>query len=178
MTDDIPNNTETAKPPEKPFHQGTANLKPAQPGEVRNPAGKPKGTLNRKTLFRNMLEAAAVELVKKDQQEALGSEFAPQSIAEQIVANVIIKALRGDMEATTMALDNSFDKLADNVNHTGNMSMQQIVKQVQEMPKAGIPDIDDLPPSPLTQAKQCLMHPSTSTQPAPNILLPKLPPQK
>jgi hypothetical protein len=35
------------------------NLKPVQPGEVRNPKGKPKGTRNRSTIAKEVLEILA-----------------------------------------------------------------------------------------------------------------------
>lgn len=118
MSEDTENKPQA--PEAQPFHQGTANLKPFQPGQSGNPAGKKKGTLNRKTLFTKALEMAAAAKANEEQRRTLGEEHAPETIADQIVARLVIDALAGDKTAISMLLDGSMDKVAEKSEVTGN----------------------------------------------------------
>lgn len=127
------------KPPEKPFHQGTANLIPPVHGEIRNPKGKPKGTLNRKTIFRRLLEQAALEHYKKSQGEIFGAApEQPQTVADQIAAQVIIKAMGGDMSAIQMVMDSAYDKLVDKLD-VKSTTVGSVLGDLQQRGPAPLP---------------------------------------
>jgi len=51
------------------------NLIPAKPGEVRNPKGRGKGTLNNTTILRNILLAG----MTPDEKKAAGKNFDPRA---------------------------------------------------------------------------------------------------
>lgn len=95
------------------------NLIPPKKGEVRNPNGRPKGSRNRATIYRELLEQAALSKYKKAQAKALLGEDAKEddlkqkSIADQVVASLLVSALRGDVSAAKELMDSGFGKLTD-----------------------------------------------------------------
>lgn len=137
--------------PAKPVHPGTANLIPAKPGEIRNPAGKPKGTLNRKTLFLRALDMAAAEKALEEQRRTLGSDHAPETIAEQLVARLVIDGLAGDKTAISMLLDGALDKVTEKTEVTGSFSalLARAQTPAGELPKVSKGDEckESLPPT-------------------------------
>lgn len=142
----------------KPVHHGTANLIPFEPGKSGNPAGKKPGTLNRKTLYLRLLQAAAVKRIAERQNMELGVDHdaAPTTIAEQLAAMVVIKALDGDMGALDRVFDNAFDKLTENHSVTSNSTVRQVLDEISAKPK-GLPKLDD-------EGEQCT---TTSQTPKP-----------
>lgn len=70
------------------------NLIPAKPGEIRNPKGKPKGTLNLSTRIQNMLndDDFTTEMVMPDGKKM---EFKGNP-AEAIIRTALLKAMSGD----------------------------------------------------------------------------------
>lgn len=78
---------------------GTANLIPAKPGEVRNPNGKPKGTRNRSTIVRELIEAI------------LEGETVPE--VDHMTQAVIKKAKSGDPVAWEKLMDSAYGKMKD-----------------------------------------------------------------
>ena len=74
------------------------NLIPAKPGEIRNPNGKPKGTKNRSTLVRELLEARLDE---------------NHTYAQAMTKAVMEKALSGDVGAWDKLFDSAFGKVTD-----------------------------------------------------------------
>ena len=90
---------------EKPFHQGRANLIPAQAGEIRNPAGKPKGTRNRSTIVREIIEAV------------MAGEDVPQ--IDKATVAVLQKAIGGDVTAWEKLMDSAYGKVTDSLNIGG-----------------------------------------------------------
>ena len=71
------------------------NLRLATVGEVRNPKGKPKGTKNRSTLYREWLE--------------MGSHEA------DVMKALITKAADGDVSAIKEIFDGAYGKLTDKI---------------------------------------------------------------
>lgn len=98
---------------------GNGNLIPPKKGEVRNPKGKPKGTRNRKTIFKELLEQAALASVNKRQARALSSsdedviDLPQQTVADQVAASLLISAIGGDVAAARELMDSGFGKLTD-----------------------------------------------------------------
>lgn len=105
---------------------GYENLIPAKPGEVRNPAGKPKGTLNRSTLYKKWLEVADAEGLTE---------------ADKIVLAQITKAKTGDTTAAAHVIDSAMGKLTDKQELTGsNGNPLAVILGSLDGSTAGLPD--------------------------------------
>jgi hypothetical protein len=76
-----------------------ANLRPPVKGEVRNPNGKPKGTLSAKTIIRKWLESQ--ELIKNP----LTQKNETVTILDSMTLALIAKARKGDVNAFNALLD-------------------------------------------------------------------------
>lgn len=133
MAEDTENN-ET-----KPVHAGTANLKPFPPGVSGNPKGRPKGSMNRKSLFLKYLELAAFADIAKVQKAQSGVDLPAESVGEQIAGIVVAKALGGDMEAINMVLDNALEKMAEKSEVKGDLGIKDILdamgKKKRDLPR-------------------------------------------
>ena len=107
-------------------NSGHNNLIPPVKGEVRNPNGRGKGVRNRSTIFKEMLEQAALASINKKQSQALAPTadgeqpivLQQKTIADQVVTALLISALGGDVAAARELLDSGYGKLTDNVNNT------------------------------------------------------------
>ncbi len=76
------------------------NLIPAQPGEVRNPNGRPKGSVNRKTILNWLLFEAdleQMELITK--KPAWFDKVKPKTLYETMTIAMAIQAMSGDTKA-------------------------------------------------------------------------------
>jgi len=78
----------------------TKHLKSWKPGQSGNPAGRPKGALNRSTLVRQLLDAKATD----------GGDG---SVADQLVRAMIKKATNGDVNAYRELMDSAYGKIKD-----------------------------------------------------------------
>lgn len=109
------------------------NLIPAKKGEIRNPNGRPKGSRNRQTIFRELLEQAALSKYKKKQAKALSSEEDPkeleqETIADQVATSVLIQALGGDTVAAREIMDSGYGKLTDKLDNTHSFTKMGTVE--------------------------------------------------
>ena len=92
------------------------NLIPPVKGEVRNPKGKPKGSLNSKTRLIRLLT------VMQDITNPITGEVEGFSVLEQMDIAKIQKALGGDSKAYEILLDrlegkpNQADPVGDDIN--------------------------------------------------------------
>lgn len=144
------------------------NLIPAKPGDVKNPNGRPKGSLNRKTIFKRLLECAALDAIHKMQTEAMGGipeEMKPQTVADQLAMQLIIAAMTGDRDAINDVFDNACDKLTETKKIEGNMTLANVLASVKESGPDALPKLSQ----PKPQEPQCQ---------TPKIPLPKLKPSK
>lgn len=92
------------------------NLTPWQAGQSGNPAGKPKGSLNRSTILKRYL---AISL--KDNPSDIPFELAGKITVEEAIALALIKkALSGDISAIKEIQDTVHGKLTDTseIKHT------------------------------------------------------------
>lgn len=82
------------------------NLIPAKPGEVRNPKGKPKGTIHLSTRIQRMLNDPefTAELVNKDGSKV---KFKGEPV-EAIVKTAILKAMSGDKKWADWLAQNGY----------------------------------------------------------------------
>jgi hypothetical protein len=78
------------------------NLKPAQKGEVRNPNGRPKGSLNRSTIARKWLE------VNQALKNPLTGEQETMSQEDLMTLALIKKARDGDVNAYKALMDSGY----------------------------------------------------------------------
>lgn len=106
------------------------NLTPFEKGHKLS-TGRPKGSRNRSTIYRELIEQAALAAVNKKQAQALSGddvkegeeiELNQQTIADQVAAAVLIKALGGDIPAAREVMDSAHGKLTDKIEQTGNFS--------------------------------------------------------
>jgi len=89
-------------------NKGHENIKPAKKGEVRNPKGKPKGTLNSKTIIRKWLEMAAEETNPKTKRKVIrrDKDGNPRTYLDAMVMAQIKKAVtKNDTAAFNALLD-------------------------------------------------------------------------
>ena len=101
------------------------NLIPAKKGEVRNPKGRPVGSMNRSTIVKKWIEF----------QRAVNNEITGKTenltVAEEITLQQIAKALKGDTMAFKELMDSAYGKNPDTLN----------VNEIEaKIPKAILPD--------------------------------------
>jgi hypothetical protein len=78
------------------------NLKPFKKGEVSNPNGRPKGSKNRSTIVKELLEfASSQKNVLTGEQETLTQEQA-------ITLAMLLKAGKGDVNAYKALMDSCY----------------------------------------------------------------------
>ncbi len=95
-------------------------------GEVRNPKGRPRGIMDRKTAFAWLLNDATIaEIMGIDEKKA--EEYArkigvPKHInrAQMLTAVAYSKAIKGDLKAAEMIFDGVFGKTEQAVKHGGD----------------------------------------------------------
>jgi hypothetical protein len=79
---------------------GTANLIPAVEGEVRNPNGRGKGTLNMSTRIRRILgRNIDWDTISIANQESLKKRYGKYALADAMILVQASKALTGDTQA-------------------------------------------------------------------------------
>lgn len=89
------------------------NLKPYAKGQTGNPNGRPKGSRNRSTIVREMLET---ELEEKDDD---GNPTGRMVKAVDLMTKAqLIKALTGDSKAFELLMDSCYGKMTDKVQTT------------------------------------------------------------
>lgn len=75
------------------------NLKPAQPGEIKNPKGKPKGTLSAKTIIKKWLKG------KEEIINPITRKPEKMTQLDIMILKQVEKARKGDTGAFTALLD-------------------------------------------------------------------------
>lgn len=90
------------------------NLRPAKKGEVRNPKGKPKGTLNSKTILRRFLS-----LEENIRNPVTGSDE-KMSVLEVLYLKQIAKARNGDLPSFKEVVDRFEGRAQQNVDVTSD----------------------------------------------------------
>ena len=88
------------------------NIIPPKKGEIRNPKGKPKGTLNRSTILKKWL-TVQTKIKRPDD----GSEE-QVSLSDAIALGIIRQAMKGDVNAYKEIMDTLFGKMTDKIDHT------------------------------------------------------------
>jgi len=88
------------------------NIIPPKKGEVRNPKGKPKGTLNRSTLLKKWL-SVQMDVTRPDTGKKEKME-----LFDAVTLALIQKALKGDVIAYKEIMDSLHGKLTDKIDHS------------------------------------------------------------
>jgi len=78
------------------------NLKPFKKGEVSNPAGRPKGSKNRSTIVKELLEFAS------SQKNLLTGEMETLTQEQAITLAMLLKAGKGDVNAYKALMDSCY----------------------------------------------------------------------
>lgn len=90
------------------------NLTPIQPGEVRNPNGRPKGSKNRATVLKGLLK------IKVKQKNPLKDGKEETMSVEQIIELALIKkAMGGDVRAIQLVSEKMYGKIPLDINLGG-----------------------------------------------------------
>ena len=88
------------------------NLKPFKKGEVSNPNGRPKGSKNRSTIVKELLEfASSQKNVLTGEQETLTQEQA-------ITLAMLLKAGKGDVNAYKALMDSCYGAPVQQIEQT------------------------------------------------------------
>lgn len=105
-----------------------------QKGQSGNPAGRPRGSRNRSTIMRELLEMAAIESVADNQKTIMGDNFKPDTVVEQLVAVLVMKALNGDVAACKELMDSAYGKVTDKVeNQHSFVQMERVTAGTDEL---------------------------------------------
>jgi len=103
------------------------NIKPPKKGEVRNPKGKPVGTLNRSTIAKKWLESL---LTAKNPLTGKSSKL---PIIDQMTLSMIKKAMDGDVSAYRELMDSAFGKAMQSTDVTsGGKPIKETTKIIFE----------------------------------------------
>ena len=97
---------------------GHENLKPAQPGEIRNPNGRPKGSRSLTTLLREMLEL---------------TDDSGLTNSQRIVKKLILKANTGNDKSIEQVFDRTEGKALQRTKLEGeiNLSHDDFMKELK-----------------------------------------------
>jgi hypothetical protein len=88
------------------------NLKPFKKGEVTNPNGRPKGSRNRSTIVRELLEYAS------KQKNVLTGEEQTLTQEQAITLAMLVKAGKGDVNAYKALMDSSYGAPVQQIEQT------------------------------------------------------------
>lgn len=88
------------------------NLKPAKKGEIRNPKGKPKGTLNSKTILKRFM---AIEEKVRNPMTGTDEKL---TLAETLYLVQLAKARKGDLSSFKEVMDRWEGRAQQSIDHT------------------------------------------------------------
>jgi hypothetical protein len=97
------------------------NLKPLKKGDVLNPKGRGKGTLNRSTLLKKWL-AVKAEITRPDTGKKEKME-----LFDAVTLALIDRALKGDVNAYKEIMDSLHGKIADKAELDNKLSGEIII---------------------------------------------------
>jgi hypothetical protein len=107
------------------------NLIPFKKGQSGNPKGKEKGTRNRATIFRELMEIETITF------NPLTGKKEKMQVQDQMALKQIEKSLEGDTPAFKECFDSLHGKLNDKVEHTGKDGepLRVIFQNMNESPE-------------------------------------------
>jgi hypothetical protein len=91
------------------------NIIPPKKGEIRNPKGKPVGTLNRSTILKRWISANSKIKNPETNKEEFGT------VEDAIALALIKRGLSGDVQAIKEIYDTLYGKITEksNIEHSG-----------------------------------------------------------
>jgi hypothetical protein len=116
--------------------KGHENIIPPKKGEIRNPNGRPKGSLNSKTILKRFLE------ITKNMTNPLNEEVEDMSMIEIMHLKQIANAINGDLSAYKEILDRYEGKVTqqidtttkgESLNTTLSVTQEQIDKFIDKL---------------------------------------------
>ena len=99
------------------------NLIPAKKGEVRNPKGRTVGSRNRSTIVKGLIEAPM-----KGKNPITG-EIESLEIQDFMTIALIVKALKGDVNAYRELMDSGHGTIEKNVKLNANVNSSQMSQE-------------------------------------------------
>ncbi len=94
------------------------NLTPVKKGQILNPKGKKKGTRNRSTIVKEMLQMAALKKHGDKMEDVFGDQIPENlSLVDQMTAVMVARALAGDVTAYRELMDAGYGKLTDKLDN-------------------------------------------------------------
>jgi hypothetical protein len=107
-----------------PKDEGLKNLKPFQPGQSGNPAGRPKGSKHVSTIILEMLRKAFpdedIPTLSTEDSKAIRAFFGRRKIQinDAIAARMVLEALKGESWAMKELLDRTEGKVTEKHEHS------------------------------------------------------------
>lgn len=120
--------------PKKIPAKNGGSLVVAEKGDVLNPKGRGKGTLNFKTIIERYLDLATKS------NNPLTGEIGELTMREQIILQLIAKAQAGDLNAIKDLLDREMGKASESVKLTGDQQQPVAITAVKILREDGISD--------------------------------------
>lgn len=104
------------------------NLRPAAPGEVRNPGGRPKGSKNRATVIMELLK------LKGKQKNPLRNNKEENMTVEKMIELALVKkALAGDVRAIQLVSEKVYGRMPMDINLGGQHDNPVVEKKIGEL---------------------------------------------
>ena len=103
------------------------NVKPyeMQPGTTLNPKGRPKGSRNRSTIIREVLE-----LVEDIKNPVTGKEIKANQELVMTLA-ILNKARKGDIQAYKALMDSAYGAPLQQIHHEGENEFKPVINVIQ-----------------------------------------------
>lgn len=101
------------------------NIIPPKKGEIRNPKGRGKGTLNRSTIVKRWIEAT------EKTTNPITKQIEDLSQADLMTLAMIKKARKGDVNAYKELMDSGFGKITDKTELTGKDGKDLIPPKIE-----------------------------------------------
>lgn len=117
----------------------TARLTPWKVGQSGNPSGRPKGSRNRRTIIREILDNIEVKAIDLNTGEELDHMI---PVAERITLAQVLKAIAGDPKAYELLMDGGFGKVADKVKNEVTFKQMGRVTAAPARPASSAPVIE------------------------------------
>jgi hypothetical protein len=107
-----------------------SNLKPWQPGQSGNPAGRKVGSRNVSTIIRELLEEDIDSAILSNPNVLLKADGKPKSYARGIAQAMCIKALEGNVQAARLVFEAIGLNSTSQVNQDGLFNTDKLVIEV------------------------------------------------
>lgn len=114
-----------------------------KPGESGNSNGRPKGSRNRQTIIKELLESKAIEKFSEHHKKIFGDDYKPETLADQLAAAMAVQALgggKGAVQAFNALYDGAYGKMTEKIENEHTFTQMGRVK-AQEVAGRGEVDL-------------------------------------